>query len=133
MNGVLKLSILTPDKNFYSGEVTKISTDSTSGGIEILDRHMSMITMLRPSATTFKDINGGLYKAFISSGILKVKNHEVEILCDAAEWPDEIKRERAEAAKERAEKRLSNKENIDVKRAEMALYRSLIRLRVKGL
>ena len=50
-------------------------------------------------------------------------------MADAAEWPDEIDKERAEAAKRRAEERLAIKTaDINIARAEAALKRALVRL-----
>ena len=55
---------------------------------------------------------------------MEVKDNSVKILCDACEWPEEIDLKRAEEAKKRAEERLINKDNVDVKRAELALARA---------
>ena len=55
---------------------------------------------------------------------------KVTVLAEAAEWPDEIDVNRAEAAKERAESRIQgHAENVDIARAEMALRRALTRLK----
>jgi F-type H+-transporting ATPase subunit epsilon len=129
----LKLSINTPERNFYHGEVKELKTNSLNGSIEILSKHIPMITVLKPSVTIFIDVEGKTNKAFTSQGILKVEGNEVRILCDAAEWPEEIDEQRAIASKTRAEERLKNKEGTDVKRAESALYRALVRLRAKEL
>jgi F-type H+-transporting ATPase subunit epsilon len=129
----LKLSISTPERNFYHGEVREIKTNSLNGNIEILRGHIPLITALKPSVTTFIDIKGNKFKAFTSLGILKVKANEVKILCDAAEWPEEIDEQRAAASRMRAEERLKSREGINIKRAESALYRALIRLRAKEL
>lgn len=129
----LKLSINTPERNFYNGEVKEIKTNSLNGSIEILKRHIPMITVLKPAVTTFTDFEGKTNKAFTSRGILKVEGDEVRILCDAAEWPEEIDEQRAIASKTRAEERLKNKKGMDVKRAEYALHRALTRLRAKEL
>ncbi len=46
-----------------------------------------------------------------------------------AEWPEEIDLNRAEAAKERAEERISAKAaTTDLKRAEFALHKALTRI-----
>ena len=58
--------------------------------------------------------------------MLKILQDKVTFLAEIAEWPDEIDVARAEAAKERAEKRLaSHQEEVDVKRAEYALKKSI--------
>ena len=55
--------------------------------------------------------------------------HHPQCLAEIAEWPNEIDKARAEAAKARAEERLANRtEAIDVKRAEFALRKALVRI-----
>ena len=53
------------------------------------------------------------------------------MLCSACEWPEDIDVLRTKKAKERAEERLLHKDGIDVKRAENAILRSLMRMKTK--
>ena len=131
MADALKLTILTPEREFYSGEVSQIITDSTQGGIGILPSHMPLVTTLKPCITEITEKGGEKLKAFTSTGILEVKDNDVKILCDACEWPEEVDLKRAEEAQKRAEGRLANKDNIDVKRAELALARAMARIKLK--
>ncbi|HBC96368.1 MAG TPA: ATP synthase F1 subunit epsilon [Clostridium sp.] len=131
MSKVLKLTILTPDREFYKGEVVEVITESTLGGITILPDHMPLITTLRPADTVIVQGDNKQLKAFTSVGILEVKENGLRILCDACEWPDEIDAARAQRAKSRAKKRLANRDGVDVKRAELALARALARINLK--
>jgi F-type H+-transporting ATPase subunit epsilon len=55
------------------------------------------------------------------------------VLSDAAEWPEEIDRVRAEAAAERARHRLmQNTNDTDMQRAELSLRRALVRIEVSS-
>lgn len=130
MAGNFKLSIITPEKQFYNGDVVEIITENEFGKLGILPNHMPMITSLKPAVTTFKDNSGKTLNAFTSTGILKVSNNEVKILCEACDWPEDIDIERAEEAKKRAEERLMNKSQVDTERAEIALQRALLRIKV---
>ena len=65
-------------------------------------------------------------------GYAVVQENTAVIIAEAAEWPDEIDAERAEAAKERAEKRLKQSD-IDFARAQNALLRSISRLELYKL
>lgn len=131
MANTYKLIILTPEREFYQGEVVELITGSTQGNVGILANHMPLVTTLRPSDSYIVDKDGNKVKAFTSSGILEVKDNAALVLCDACEWPEEIDMKRAEAARERAEDRLKQKDGIDVKRAELALARALARINVK--
>ena len=65
------------------------------------------------------------------NGEIGVYKNYIPLTTELAEWPDEIDVDRAQAAKERAEQRLSNHTaEIDVKRAEFALRKALIRIDV---
>lgn len=132
MAGSLKLNIVTPEKEFYNGEIVELITENDFGKIGVLANHMPMITTIKPAITTFKDASGKVLKAFISTGVLKVSNNEINLLCEACEWPEDIDIERAKEAKKRAEERLSKKGSVDINRAEIALQRALLRLKVRG-
>lgn len=132
MSSKMKLSILTPEKTFYTGEVSEVNTRTISGGIGILPEHSPFVGLLAPIGTRFKLEDGSEKTAFTSTGIIKVTKAEVEMIVDAAEWPEEIDIKRAEEAKNRAEERLnSNSDKIDAKRAELALARAIARMRLK--
>ena len=53
------------------------------------------------------------------------------VLAESVEWPEEIDKARAEAAKARAEERLRTKTpETDIMRAETALQRAIARINV---
>lgn len=131
MAKAFKLIILTPEREFFEGEVIELVTGSTQGDIAILADHMPLVTNLMPSDTLIVEKDGKKLKAFTSSGILEVKGDAVSMLCDACEWPEEVDINRATAAKKRAESRLSQKDGVDIKRAELALARALARISIK--
>jgi F-type H+-transporting ATPase subunit epsilon len=130
MANTYKLIILSPEREFYTGEVSELIVGSTEGAIGILAKHMPLVTTLRPSISEIVEKDGKKLKAFTSSGILEVKGNEVTMLCDACEWPEEIDKKRAEEAKKRAEKRIDQKTGVDIKRAELALARALARMKL---
>ncbi|MGH4126164.1 MAG: F0F1 ATP synthase subunit epsilon [Clostridium sp.] len=131
MEKSIKLTILTPEKEFYSGEILRLNTEGEDGRFGILANHVPMVSTLKPTVTTFTDLSGKELKAFTSTGTLRVYLGKVEILCSACEWPEDIDVLRVEKAKERAEERLLNKDGVDVKRAENAILRSLMRIKTK--
>lgn len=133
MANLITLSILSPDKNVYSGAVKKIFVTSEYGRLEILPNHADMITLLIPSITEIIDENNNTKRLFTSYGVLEINKNNVSINCDAGELPEKIDYKRAEEAKERAEKRLEQKEGIDVKRAEAALLRAITRLKLREI
>lgn len=134
MSEYMNLSIITSDKTLFSGEVKKLITEDLNGDIEILPKHISMITILNPSITKFEDKQHKEFEIFTSNGVLTVKNNNITMTCEAAEWKENIDFERAKSAKERAEGRLKNHEKgTDIKRAEAALLRAITRLKLKDI
>jgi F-type H+-transporting ATPase subunit epsilon len=133
MKNILKLTIITPEKEFYSGEVLDLVTENESGRLGFLPEHIAMVTVLKPSVTTFTESDGKKLRAFTSSGILSIKNNEVNIMCDASEWPEDIDINRAEEAKKRAEMRLKENTGINMNRTEIALRRALMRIKARNI
>ncbi|WP_373897952.1 F0F1 ATP synthase subunit epsilon [Haloimpatiens sp. FM7315] len=134
MSTSLKLTIITPERKLYDGEIKSINTETTEGHIGILPKHAPIIANLKPTVTVIKDNKGEVKRLFTSSGLMKVEEDNIIVLCDASEWKEEIDFNRAEKAKERAENRLKNREEgLDVNRAEIALCRALVRLKFKDL
>lgn len=128
MSNLIKFKVITPQKSFYEGDIKELITETVEGERAILPLHSPLIAMLRPAITTIIEANGEEKKIFSSSGILKVNEGEVTMLCDAAEWPENIDKARAEEAKKRAEDRVNKKEGIDEKRAKLALSRAVKRI-----
>ena len=125
------VEIITPDRIFYQGEATMIEFNTTEGEIGVYPRHIALTTVIAPGIVTIHEPDG-IKKAAVHSGFAEIKPEKVSILAEIAEWPDEIDVERAKAAKERAEKRLTeHADNTDVQRAEVALKKALVRLEVR--
>jgi F-type H+-transporting ATPase subunit epsilon len=131
MADTIKLNIITPERKAYEGEVIELTTENDIGRLEILPNHVPMVTSIVPTVTTFTTVDGKKLKLFTSTGVLKIEKNELDLLSEDVEWPQEIDVKRAEEAKKKAEQLLSEKENIDYKRAELKLKRALARLRTK--
>ena len=133
MQNILKLTIITPEKKFYSGEVLDLVTENEQGRIGFLPEHIAMVTVLKPSITTFTEKDGKKLSAFTSSGMLSIKDNEINLMCDASEWPEDIDMKRAEEARERASMRLKEHTGVNMNRTEVALMRALMRIKARKL
>lgn len=127
----LTLKIVTPDRVFYEGPIKSILTRGVEGDFMILKNHSPFVTVIQISEMKINFLDGNSRLAAIAGGYLTVKDNEVVIMSDACEWADEIDIERAERAKARAERRISDKLTDDeILQAEIALKRALNRLDV---
>jgi len=131
MADVMKLRIITPDEQFYEGDVTMVELTTSEGDIGVYPNHIPLTAVVAPGVLKIHE-GAEIKEAALISGFLTILPDEVTILAEVAEWPDEIDYKRAEEAKTRAERRLSDHSpETDVLRAEMALKRALVRLELR--
>lgn len=106
-----------------------IVVKGVSGELGILPNHIPMVTPLKIAPVTIKKGKETEYLA-VNGGFMEVRKDKVVILAESAELPADINVDRARAAKERAESRLNaaKKDEIDFRRAELALQRAMNRL-----
>lgn len=129
----MTVSVVTPGGTVFEGEVEMVSARAESGELGILPGHIPLVAPLDIGAVRLKKDNTVQLVA-VSDGFLEVRPDKVTILAEAAELPSDIDIARARAAKERAERRLSQaqQDEIDFKRAQYALRRAINRIQVSG-
>ncbi len=131
MAEVMKLNVITPEKQFYTGDVTMVELTTTEGNIGVYPNHIPLTAVVAPGVLTIHE-ESGKKEASLISGFITILPDTVTVMAEIAEWPDDIDFKRAEEARVRAERRLSSPEaGMDTLRAEMALKRALVRLGLK--
>jgi F-type H+-transporting ATPase subunit epsilon len=75
----MKLDILTPEKNLYSGEATLVQLPGVEGSFEILNHHAPIISALGTGVVRFKTAQGEK-KIKISGGFVECLDNKV-IVC----------------------------------------------------
>jgi len=126
----LKFEIVTAERVVYSDDVDIVVAPGVEGQLGILPGHAPPMTMLQPGELLVRK-DGEEAAMFVSGGFLEVMGDRVTVLADVAERVDEIDIDRAEAARCRAEDRIKAcSAEADLTRAEAALRRSLVRLKI---
>ena len=127
----IRLDVVTAERMVYSDSVDMVVAPGFEGQLGILPHHTPLMTALLPGELRIKK-GGEEVSLVISGGFLEVRPDKVVVLADTAERADEIDVERAEAARKRAQERLSQQSElgVDGAQAEASLRRSLARLRV---
>jgi F-type H+-transporting ATPase subunit epsilon len=127
----LTLEIATPMRLLVAETADEVVIPGSEGYFGVLPGHAPLLTTLGIGVLTYRRGNEGRLLA-ISGGFAEVRNDKVIVLSDTAELPEEIDRDRAERARQRAEQRLSGRtqEDVDFARAAGALARALARLEV---
>lgn len=128
----LYLEVVTPDRVVVSQEAKTVVAPGTEGEFGILPGHVLFLSGIIPGELRYTTDSDTVSLA-VSHGFAEVSDDKVSILVDAAERAPEIDKERATMSMERAKKRLDEaKTNVDIDflRAEAALQRALVRLKV---
>ncbi|MCY9419339.1 F0F1 ATP synthase subunit epsilon, partial [Bacillus inaquosorum] len=122
----------TPDGPVYDADIEMVSVRAESGDLGILPGHIPTVAPLKIGAVRLKK-DGQTELVAVSGGFVEVRPDQVTILAQAAETAEGIDKERAAAARQRAQERLnSQSDDTDIRRAELALQRALNRLDVAG-
>ncbi|SHE29525.1 ATP synthase F1 subunit epsilon [Caloramator proteoclasticus] len=127
------LEIVTPDRRFFKGEVDSLIVSSLVGKMQFLANHTPYVAALLPDVIKITQ-NGFNKYAVIAGGFIEFIDNKAIIMADAAEWPEEIDRERAEEELDRARKKLQAKdENIDYLKAKLKLMKATARLKASDI
>ena len=129
----LRLEIVTQERPVYSADdVEMVIAPGSEGEMGILPRHAPLITSLQEGVMRVKRAAGREEVLAIHGGFMEVLPDQVTVLADAAERAEEIDLARAEEARQRAEELMKQRreDKVDYVRAETALRRSLVRLKI---
>ncbi len=127
---VFHLSVVTPERMFFEGDVERVTVRTVSGDVGILKGHAKYISALGIGKMRIKT-ESGEKTAALAEGFIKVDGDKTLVLASACEWAEEIDLSRAKKAEERAGELLQtpqSKSEHDV--GELKLKRALNRIRV---
>jgi len=135
MAGNIKLEIVTPEDAVVDEEVKIVMAPGALGEFGVLPGHTTFLTTLNVGSIRYVDDSGSERYVFVSGGFAEALPDKVTILAESAERRKNIDVSRAQAALDRAQKRLAEdaaKEEVDFARAKAALNRAMARLRLAG-
>jgi F-type H+-transporting ATPase subunit epsilon len=128
----IELIVVTPERQLLRETVVEVTIPGLDGELGILPGHAPLITELGIGELHYRTTTASQpILLAVLRGFAEVLPDRVTILAETAERAEEIDVARAEAAKARAEQRLSSHDaNIDWDRATISLQRALIRIQV---
>lgn len=133
MADTLNLKVYTPTREFFDGSATMVEFTTTEGNVGIYPKHVPTTAIIAPGTLTIHSDTQEKRCATLISGFVEIEEESVTILAEVCEWPDEIDEARANEARIRAERRISEKAtDLDLSRAELALKRALVRIDTKN-
>ncbi|MBP5625021.1 MAG: ATP synthase F1 subunit epsilon [Lachnospiraceae bacterium] len=127
------IRIGTPDGLLYEGNIERVKCRSITGDVAILAEHINYVTALGMGEAFIRLEDGTERHAACIGGMLSVMDGSCHLLATTWEWEEDIDRERAERAKEKAEAilRTEGLSDKDFALATAKLNRALVRLSVK--
>lgn len=126
----IMLEIVTPDRALVREEVDELQLPGSEGYLGVLPGHTPLLTSLMVGELWYR-VGAEKHYLAIARGFVEILSDRVTVLAQIAESAQEIDIARAEAAKRRAEERLSKpSSDLDFDRARIAMMKSLIRLQV---
>lgn len=126
------LKILASDRVFYEGRCQMAVLPAQDAQIGIMADHAAVVIALDVGELRVQKEDGSEAAAVIGKGIMQFVNNRMTVLVESAEYPDEIDKKRALAAKHRAEERMRQKQSIqEYHQSQAALARALARLKEK--
>lgn len=83
MANLFKLSILTPEKTVYEGDVQYVHAPGTEGYFGVLVNHAAMVTALASGTLTLRGANGAEERWEVAGGFFEVSENVATVLADS--------------------------------------------------
>ena len=133
MAKTFQLSVITPEHEFYHGQVEMLNVSASDGQYAVLAGHAPCVVSITEGELTLRDEAGETKWASASDGFMTITQDEVILMLQSAEWPEDIDRVRAERAERKAREALLQKQDRQSYLMNQAmLLRAMTRLRVSG-
>jgi F-type H+-transporting ATPase subunit epsilon len=126
----IHLEIVTPEKKLVGLDVDEVIMPGKQGYLGVLPGHAPLLSELDIGQLMYRQ---GKTRHYLSMawGFAEVLSDRVSVLAEIAERAEDVDRERAEKARDRAKRRLQDQSgDIDFRRAQVALQKALIRIQV---
>jgi F-type H+-transporting ATPase subunit epsilon len=128
--GTIDFTLVTPERALVHEQVEELQIPGAEGYLGILPGHAPLFSELKVGELGYR-IGERWFWLSVAWGFVEVLPDQVRVLAETAERAHEIDLERANRAKQRAEERIARGgDDIDYKRALIALERALIRIQV---
>ena len=81
------LSILTPERSVFDGEVEYVQVPGTEGYLGVLAHHAALVTALAAGTLTVRRPGGAEDHWQVSGGFFEVSNNQATVLADSITTP----------------------------------------------
>lgn len=125
-----RLSIITPDRAVYDGDVDAVTVPTSDGEITVLPGHIPLISTLAPGSLIAREGKEAHVFA-VARGVVEIEGSSLRVLSEIADPADDLDEKAIEQAKAKAEQLMSDKREDAESFAEATatLERELARLK----
>ncbi len=127
----MMLEVVTPYEVFFEGQIEKVVLPAQDGQLGVMPGHSPLVVAITPGIASF-EADGETKDFVMSEGFAEIAHHVVVVVCNAAEWPEQIDENRARSALERAEEKFNKSATTEEQRlyARHAMRRAKARLKL---
>ena len=130
MAGKILLEVVTPEKLLLSQEVDEVIAPGSEGEFGVLPGHCHFLSTLKIGALRYR-VGETMHYMSVLWGFAEVTPSKVTILAEVAEKAEDIDVERAQAAVEKAQKRLEvGGLPSEVEEAKVSLEKARLRQKI---
>lgn len=123
-------SIVSAEKEIFSGEVEMVVATGTEGELGILPGHTALLSGIKPGPVRLVLEDGEEEIFFASGGFIEVQPTQITILADTALRADDVDEAAAQEAQQKAERELADaKSDVDYTRVASELQEQVAMLR----
>jgi len=123
--------IISPDGELFRQDAVSLVVPAVDGYLGVMRGHVPMITVLDIGELLLRTPDEHVLSLAVAGGVMEVRRDETVVLCDRAEFREDIDIVRASKAEERARERLSTRfAGINIERAQVALRKAQNRQRI---
>lgn len=95
MAKTMQVSLVSADREVWSGEATVVNAKTVDGEIGVMADHTPVMSVLTAGQVDVRTADDGHWVAAIDGGFLSVANNHVRLLCEYAEISHESNFEEA--------------------------------------
>jgi len=130
MAATVHCSIVSAEKEIFSGQVEMVVASGTIGELGFYPGHTPLLTGVKPGPIRLK-LEGGEEEIFFASGgYIEVQQTSITVLADTALRADDLDEAAAQAAQNKAEQELAdNRSDIDFGRVQADIQETAAMLR----
>ncbi len=77
----MHLTIITPDKKVFNGEVESATFPGSDGSFQVLNNHAPLVSSLGKGAITYRG-SGGENSIIVEGGVVEVLKNNISVLAE---------------------------------------------------